>query len=101
MNELCIIVFFIFVVLQVLDVISTHLALKRPGIMEKNPVMRRLMEAVGILPAMIAVKAVTILIVSAVYFLTPALRIGAAVGLGIASVFYVVVVVNNFKNARG
>ena len=49
----------------------------------------------------IAVKAVTILIVSGVYFLTPALRIGAAVGLGIASVFYVVVIVNNFKNARG
>ena len=60
-----------------------------------------MMDAIGILPAMIAVKAVTILIVSGVYFLTPALRIGAAVGLGIASVFYVVVVVNNFKNARG
>ena len=101
MNELCMVVFFVFVVLQVLDVISTHLALKRPGVVEKNPVMWRFMEAIGILPAMIAVKAITILIVSGVYFLTPALRIGAAVGLGIASVFYVVVVVNNFKNARG
>ena len=101
MNELCIIVFFIFVVLQVLDVISTHLALKRPGIVEKNPVMRRLMDAIGILPAMIAVKAVTILIVAGVFLFIPALRIGAAIGLGIASVFYVVVVVNNFKNARG
>jgi len=100
MNELCIIVFFIFVVLQVLDVISTHLALKRPGIMEKNPVMRRLMEAVGILPAMIAVKAVTILIVAGVFLFIPALRIGAAIGLGLASVFYSIVVVNNFKNAR-
>jgi len=100
MNELCIIVFFIFVVLQVLDVISTHLALKRPGIMEKNPVMRRLMDAIGILPAMNAVKADTILIVAGVFLFIPALRIGAAIGLGIASVFYSIVVVNNFKNAR-
>ena len=100
MNELCIIVFFIFVVLQVLDVISTHLALKRPGIMEKNPVMRRLMEAVGILPAMIAVKATTVLIVAGVFLFIPAVRLGMAIGLGLASVFYSIVVVNNFKNAR-
>ena len=101
MNELCMVVFFVFVVLQVLDVISTHLALKRPGVVEKNPVMWRFMEAIGILPAMIAVKAITILIIAGVYLFIPEIRLGIAIGLGIASILYAIVVVNNYKNAKG
>ena len=54
----------IFYALQVADALTTYYAIKMGG-SEANPVVRKLMQAIGVLPAMLAFKALS---VAAVYF---------------------------------
>lgn len=101
MNELCVIVFLLFVVLQVLDVVSTTLALKKPNIVESNKLLKWLMDRVGIVPALVLSKVVAVLIVAAIYLLLPDYRLYLVIGVGVTIPWYVYVIVGNFKNARG
>ena len=78
----------LFYILQIADALTTYYALKLGG-SEANPVVRKLMDAIGVLPAMLAFKALSI---AAVYF--GAYSMGADV-LMLWCVFYVVVVIWN------
>lgn len=46
----------ILLVLQVLDIISTVLALRRPGVVEANPLLAPLFKRFGALPVLLVVK---------------------------------------------
>lgn len=47
----------VFYVMQVLDGITTYIALKLPGSREGNPAVQWVMDRIGILPAIVAIKA--------------------------------------------
>lgn len=95
------IIFTLFILTQILDVVSTTLALKRPNVEEKNPIMKWLMDRVGIIPALILSKVVAVLIVAAIYLLLPDYRFVLAIGIGATIPWYAYVIIGNFKNARG
>lgn len=95
------IIFSLFLLTQILDVVSTILALKRPNVVEKNPLLRWLMEKIGIVPALILTKVVAVLILAAIYLLLPEYRLYLMIGIGITIPWYAYVVIGNFKNARG
>lgn len=48
----------ILLVLQVLDIISTVLALRRPGTVEANPLLAPLFKRFGVLPVLLVAKSV-------------------------------------------
>jgi len=93
--------FVLFAILQVLDVYSTHEALKVQGVYEANPVMRYLFDIFGPLPVMITSKIVA-LIVIAYFLMLPSLTLQVIVGfiLVIGIFAYAYVVDRNFRNAR-
>lgn len=47
----------IFYILQIADGVTTYIALKLPGSREGNPVIRWVMDRIGILPAIVMIKA--------------------------------------------
>ena len=93
------IIFSLFIITQILDVVSTTLALKKPNVAESNKLMKWLMDRVGIVPALVLSKVVAVLIVAAIYLLLPDYRLALVIGIGVTIPWYVIV--GNFKNARG
>lgn len=92
----------ILIALQLYDFWSTAKILRAGG-RELNPIMARLMGAVGIMPALILTKASAIVAVAAVAWLTwaraPETAWIAAVGFAAAAVVYCVVFWrHNFKH---
>ncbi len=55
--------FFLLVVAQVLDAYTTVLALKKPGNYEANPLLKMLMDKIGVKEALLLVKVVSCAIV--------------------------------------
>ena len=94
-------VFTLFLITQILDVVSTTLALKKPNVVESNKLMKWLMDRVGVVPALILSKVVAVLIVAAIYLLLPDYRLALVIGVGVTIPWYGYVIVGNFKNARG
>jgi hypothetical protein len=88
----------IFVVLQVLDVLSTYLALKNPSVEERNPLLLWLFSRIGMLQSLILVKAVMISALGIAYYFLPNGRLGISIGLGLTSVLYIYVVISNLRN---
>ena len=95
------IIFSLFLLTQILDVVSTTLALQKPNVVEKNPLLKWLMGRLGIVPALILSKVVAVSIVAAIYLLLPEYRLYLVIGVGATIPWYVYVIVGNFKNARG
>lgn len=95
------IIFTLFLLTQILDGVSTTLALKKPNVVEKNPALKWLMDRLGVVPALILSKAIAVLIVAAIYLLLPDYRLALVIGVGVTIPWYVYVIVGNFKNARG
>lgn len=89
------ILFAIIVILQGLDVYTTHQALAKAGNMEANKIMARLMSLLGVLPALILTKSIfcTVLVWAVLY--VPSLYLSVA--LGVIAVGYSFVVINNFR----
>ena len=79
----------VFYVMQIADGITTYIALKLPGSREGNPAVRWVMNKIGILPAILIIKAAYIALM---YF--GAVQMGADVVM-LWSIFYVAVVVWN------
>ena len=93
----------VLIALQVYDFWSTPRILKKSGGRELNPLMAKLMEAVGIMPALIITKGGAIVAVAGAAWLTwtkaPETAWIAAVGFGAAAVFYCVMFwKTNFKH---
>lgn len=95
------IIFTLFLLTQILDAVSTTLALKKPNVVESNPLLKWLMDRLGIVPALVLSKIVAVLIVAAIYLLLPDYRLYLVIGVGVTIPWYVYVIVGNFKNARG
>jgi len=53
----------ILLALQVLDLLSTVIALRNPSLKEANGPLNKLMSAIGVLPALVAVKCAAMLII--------------------------------------
>ena len=77
------------VVQQVLDLLSTEYALRKGLAAEGNPVLRRLMDSLGIIPTLLLTKGLT---VGLAYYLW---AIGSTFWLSILAIGYSVVVLNN------
>ena len=95
------IVFSLFLLTQILDVVSTTLALKKPNIVESNKLLKWLMDRIGIVPALVLLKVLAVLVVAAIYLLLPDYRLALVIGVGVTIPWYGYVIVGNFKNARG
>jgi len=85
-KELCV----VFTILQVLDVWTTHRILSAGG-RELNPVMDWLFKRLGVLPGLIIVKTV---VVALIWFYL----ISHPVFVAALCIFYVAVVIHNFKS---
>lgn len=97
MNALYCVAFIALVVTQTLDIVSTMKALNN-GAIEKNPLVRGLMEKVGRLRALIVLKSIIILLFFIALNLGNAdVRIGVSIGALLVSLGYCFVIANNFK----
>lgn len=97
MTAFQIIICAVFVALQIGDIISTTLALQKSNVVEGNPIVRWIMDRVGILPALVLSKVVVIVLFGVAVYLSPY----AVYLMGLMSLFYVWVVVNNIKILQG
>ena len=97
MTTFQIIICVVFVALQVGDIVSTTLALQKSNVVEGNPIVRWIMDRVGIIPALILSKLVVIGLFGVAVYLSPY----AVYLMGLMSLFYVWVVVNNIKIIQG
>lgn len=84
---------YLLIALQVADIVTTIIALRGKAT-ESNPVLKKLMDAIGVVPALLLMKGVAI-----AFFL----YVQNAVPVGILWVlcaFYIWVIVNNVKVIR-
>lgn len=82
---------YLLITLQVLDLLTTVVALRKPGLKEGNPYLRWLMDRIGVVPALLVVKGCLIVFL---FWAVPLMHIGVVVAL---CVLYVVVVANNLR----
>lgn len=80
----------ILLALQILDLLSTVIALRNPSLKEANGPLSRIMQAVGVLPALMAVKCAAMLIIW--HF-----RADMGAWITLLCVLYAVVVANNIR----
>ena len=88
----------VFIILQILDVLTTIKALNKPGIVEGNPILNPLMEKIGVLPTLIIVKVFTIAatIAGLYYYPLPIVQIVTAA----TCLVYIWVIWNNIQKAK-
>ena len=89
------IIFYLLAMLQVLDVISTVVALRNPKLHEANGVLKALMVKIGVLPTLLLVKGLFIGLLILYWHQVP---VEVLYGL---TALYCWVVYNNFKLIRG
>ena len=93
--------FFIFAILQVVDIITTYKVLSSGIGVEKNKIMAWLFEKFGVLPSLIIFKLIVIALFAgcSIYLpqIYPPMEIIWAVVLGLMDAFYLWVAVNNVK----
>lgn len=89
MQEDVVIWAWVFYAMQIADGVTTYIALKLPGSREGNPAVRWVMDKIGILPAIVIIKATYIVMM---YF--GARHMGADIVM-LAAVAYVAVVIWN------
>ncbi len=93
MNFVLVIFCTVFILTQVADVITTVLAINA-GAGEGNPVIKALIEKLGLIPSLLLIKFLVLFNTGfGVYYLPEYL---ITIILGIASVLYVAVCINNF-----
>ena len=81
-------------ILQVLDIITTMVALQREGLAEGNPYIKKLMDKIGVIPALLLIKGAFIAFLLWAYPLVP------EPVLWMLAAFYVWVIYNNVKLIR-
>lgn len=85
------------IVMQALDGVLTVKILSHGGV-ERNPVVRWLMDRIGIVPALVATKGGACLVLVLMYWLFR-YEMALAVGVAVLAIGYVLVVVNNLAEA--
>ena len=80
--------------LNILDAITTYKALTIPGLAEGNPIMKFLMNKLGIIGALLVAKGIVFSMF--LYFLIANITITYFITLPVI-VFYIFVVINNIK----
>lgn len=81
-----------FVLLNIGDAVSTYIGLKEFSLKEANPVIRYLIEKIGLLTALLLAKLISVSIV--LYVLISSTLIWP---IALVNAFYLVVVSNNFR----
>ena len=92
------ILFALFTILQVGDVITTVRALTQANANEANPILRAFMAAVGLIPALILTKIMLLAIVAGAVWFYPSTWLW--IGLTVINVAYVSAVWNNYTLTR-
>jgi len=92
-------IFAIFVILQVLDIYSTVKALGVGG-REANPFVKKIMDLIGVLPALVILKVIVIVLIVASYIYFPLERTILSILIGIVCIGYAYIVYMNFKIGR-
>lgn len=93
------VLFGVFIILQFADICTTQKALKFKNTIEKNPIVRSLINAIGVLPALISIKIVVIgLVAFAVSFYPSSMYLSGV--LIVLNVFYTIIVSLNCKIIR-
>ena len=85
--------FYLLILLQLADVITTIIALERPA-HEANPLLKKIMDAIGIIPALVLVKGG---FVAFLWYYQALLPIALIVGL---CAFYVYIVYHNIETIK-
>ena len=93
--NLSLVVLAIFILLQIADVVTTYLNLKRPDRAEANKFIKSIMDKIGILPALIITKAIVIGLFVGAYIYAGSIYL--AIAMGVVCVFYVWVIINNAR----
>ena len=52
--------FYVLIALQIVDLVSTVLALKKPGLVEGNKYLKAVMDKIGVLPTLLIAKGIAI-----------------------------------------
>ena len=86
--------FVVLVALQIGDIYTTYVVLTKQNGVEINPIVRKVMSTMGILPGLLTMKSALLLFV---YFMPPNAQI---IVLWFGVVLYAVVVFNNFTVMR-
>lgn len=81
------------IALQLLDALSTYLALRHPTNKEGNPIMRWLFSTFGLIPGLIVAKALGVAVLAAAAYFESTSAIVVTI------VIYTVVVINNLRLA--
>lgn len=92
------ILFVALVVLQIFDVVTTRLALAGAKNREANKIVALLMSKIGVMPALVLLKAMLISGFLAAVLLAPSIDL--IVALVVIDALYVCVVINNFRLLR-
>lgn len=88
----------IFVILQIADICTTQRALKSSNAVERNPIVRAVMNKIGIIQALVCIKIIVVaVIINIVVFFPSIYLIGVLIALNI---FYTIVVFNNYRVAN-
>lgn len=85
---------YVLIALQVLDVLTTMVALSNPKLREGNPILAKLFNTFGPAPVLVVTK---VALLGVIWYLLPNIYIEAIWGL---CAFYVWIVVNNIKKIR-
>lgn len=90
------IVYGIFVVINILDCVTTIRALKN-GATEANPMMKKAMTIIGVIPALVIMKIIALGVVAAAYVFVPLVRDWMPIIVVLLCVAYTAVVLNNYR----
>lgn len=90
------IIYGIFVIVNILDCVTTVRALQAGGT-EANPVMKKVMDLIGVIPALVIMKIIALGVVAAAYVFVPPVRAWMPVIIGLFSLAYAAVVFNNYR----
>lgn len=84
---------YLLILLQVADIITTIIALNGPA-HEANPLLKKLMDAIGVVPALMLIKVIMLSFIGYYQAMLPVEVLWAL------CVFYVLIVVNNLNTIR-
>jgi uncharacterized membrane protein YiaA len=89
----------IIIILQILDAYTTWKNLQREDRAEGNALIKTLMDKIGILPALVVVKAVMVAVLAAAILTYPSIYL--TVSMGVIIIGYTYIVYRNYKLLKG
>jgi len=91
----------LFILLQAGDGWTTYQALKSKDNMEANPVVAKLIKAIGIVPALLIMKLIAVAVAIVLAYLSSYTYYASLFGLIVLNGLYSYVVYNNYRLTKG